>query len=151
MKLQSWQSQKSKTDSSITTELILILFVGGCWAWPQLDNGIRYISVAIRLRKLLFSVAEILIVLVIIFSIGDYTTNTSQILNLFVEDCLAQYQLHYSIRYVPVTSKLKKSLLSGENLESYPSDFLLDSRLLYNCLMDFGSLYGRLLDSIPAM
>lgn len=43
-------------DSSTTTAQIPILSLGGCWAWAQLDKGIRFISIAIKLTILHFSV-----------------------------------------------------------------------------------------------
>ena len=46
----------SMADSSPTARRIPILFPGGCWARSQLHNGIRFVSVALKLRKLLSSV-----------------------------------------------------------------------------------------------
>ena len=47
-------------DSSTTAARIPIRIAGGCWARSQLHNGIRFISVASKLRKSLSSVKEVL-------------------------------------------------------------------------------------------
>ena len=41
----------SMADSSTTAPRIPILIAGGCWARSQLHNGIRFVSVAWKLRK----------------------------------------------------------------------------------------------------
>ena len=43
-------------DSSTTVPGIPILIAGGCWAQSQLHNGIRYVSIALKLMKLISSV-----------------------------------------------------------------------------------------------
>jgi len=60
IELQGWQFQDSKADYSTTAGWILILFGGGCWARRQLHAGIRYVSVASKLRKSLSSVEGML-------------------------------------------------------------------------------------------
>ena len=116
IKLQNWWSQEWKTDFSTTTGLILNLFMGGCWAWRQLYNHIRYVSIATKLRKSLFFLERISVVLMIFFSTADYFTVAWQILNLFIEGCWTWYPLDNSIRYVPVDSKLRKLLSSLESI-----------------------------------
>ena len=53
------RSQNSMADSSTTTAPILDLVAGDCWARRQLPNGIRYVSVASKLRNSLSSVERI--------------------------------------------------------------------------------------------
>jgi len=67
----------STADSSTTTGRILMLFAGGCWARRQLNNGIRYVSVASILRNSLSAVEGVLgIMLAIFYSTADYSTTT---------------------------------------------------------------------------
>jgi len=49
---------------------------------------------------------------------ADSFTTTALILNLIAGDCWARRQLRNGIRYVPVTSKLRISLSSGEGRSS---------------------------------
>jgi len=75
-------------DYSTTGRLILLLFVGSCWARCQLPNGIRYLSVASKLRNSLSSVESVLgFKLAILYSMADYSTTTGRILMLSAEGC----------------------------------------------------------------
>jgi len=103
----------SMADISTTGGRILIPFAGGCWAWGQLSNGIGYVSVASKPRKLLSSVEGIFIVaLAIFYSMVYYSTTSRRILLPFAGSSFAQCQLPNCIRYVPVASKLRNSLSS---------------------------------------
>jgi len=80
----------SMADYSTTTGRILILFVGGSWAWLQLSNGIRYVSVGSGIRNLVSFMKKIFIVaLAILYSTADYSTTVEQILILFARGCWA--------------------------------------------------------------
>jgi len=57
----------SMADYSTTTPRMLVLFAGGCWAPRLLRNGIRYISVASRLRRSLSLVEGVLTIKLAIF------------------------------------------------------------------------------------
>jgi len=50
----------SMADCSTTTRRIQILFAGRCWARRQLHAGIRYVPVALKLRKSLSCVEGVL-------------------------------------------------------------------------------------------
>ena len=107
----------SMADISTTAGRVLTLFAGGCWARSQLSNGIGYVSVESKLMKSLSSVEGVLgIKLAIFYSMADYSTTGRRILNLFAGGCWAQCQPLNGIRYVPVTSKLRKSLSSVESV-----------------------------------
>ena len=56
MEIQAGDLQNSMADSSKTITGIPILIAGGCWARRQLHAGIRYVSVASKLRVSLASV-----------------------------------------------------------------------------------------------
>ena len=43
-------------DPSTTVRDIPILIAGGCWSQSQLHNGIRYVSIVLKLMKLMSSV-----------------------------------------------------------------------------------------------
>ena len=93
----------SMADISTTVGRILIPFVGGCWAWRQPSNSIRYVSVTSRPRKLLSSVERIFIVaLAIFYSMVDYSTLGGRMLLLFAGGCCTWRQLRGGIRYVSV-------------------------------------------------
>ena len=103
----------STANYSATTERISILFAGHCWARRQLSNAVRYVSVASKLRKSLSSVERFFCVAQAEFySTADYSTTAGRILMLFAGGCWAQRQLSNAVRYVPVASKLRKSLSS---------------------------------------
>jgi len=67
----------STADYSITTGRILNLFAGGCWARRQLSNGIRYVFIASKLRKLLSSVERLCIVTLVFFYFTAYYSTTA--------------------------------------------------------------------------
>jgi len=123
-------------DSSTTTSPILILIAGDCWARCQLLNGIRYVSVASNPMKSLSSMEGILgIKLVILYSTADYSTTTRRI--LFAGDCWAQRQLPNGIRYISVTSRLRKSLSSVEGV--------LGIKLaIFYLMADYSTIAGRI-------
>ena len=103
----------STADYSTTAERILILFAGDCWARRWLSNGVRYVSVASKLRKSLSSVeGELGIMLAEFYSMADYSTTAGRILILFVGDCWARRRLSNAVRYVFVASKLRSSVSS---------------------------------------
>jgi len=65
----------SMADHSTASRQILMLFAGGCWARRQIPTGIRYVSVASKLRNPLFSGEGVLrITLAILYSMADYST-----------------------------------------------------------------------------
>jgi len=104
-------------DYSTTAGRILFLFPGDCWTGRQLSNGIRYVSVASKLRISVSSIERIFIVaLVILYSTADYSTTVGRILILFAGGCWAQHQLPNGIRYVSVASKPRNSLSSVERI-----------------------------------
>jgi len=91
----------SMADYSTTGRRILNLFAGGCWNRCLLLNGIRYISVASKLMKLLSSVERIFIVaLAIFYSMADYSTTAGRILMHFAEGCWARRQLRNGIGFI---------------------------------------------------
>ena len=103
----------STADYTITAWRNLILFAGGCWARRQLPNGIRYVSVASKLRNSLSSAEGILgIQLAVFYWTADMSTATRQILMLFAGGCWAWCHLRGGIRYVSVTWKPKNLLFS---------------------------------------
>jgi len=107
----------STADYSTTIARILMLFAEGCWAWRQLSNGIRYVSVASRLRKSLSSVERIFIVaLAIFYTTADYSTASGRISMLFAGGCWARFQLPNGIGYISVASGPRKSLSSVERI-----------------------------------
>jgi len=82
---------------------------------------------------------------------ADYSTTTRQIPILFAGGCWARRQLHASIRYVPVASKLRKSLSSVGGVDRlHAGGISLDGRLLHDRLTDFNSVCWTLLGSTPA-
>jgi len=126
-------------DSSTAAGPILDLIAGGCWARRQLRSGIRYVSIASKLRKSLSSVAGVLgIKLVIFYSTADYSTTGGRILILFAGDCWARCQLSNGIRYVSVASELRNSLSSVEGV--------LDNKLaIFYSMADYSTTTGRIL------
>ena len=91
----------SMADYSTTGRRILNLFAGGCWNRCQLLNGIRYISVASKLMKLLSSVERIFIVaLAIFYSMADYSTTAGRFLMQFAVGCWARRQLRNGIGFI---------------------------------------------------
>ena len=56
MELQAGDLQNLMADSSTTVTGIPILIAGGCWARRQLHAGMKYVSVASKLRISLASV-----------------------------------------------------------------------------------------------
>jgi len=101
----------STADCSTAAGRISIPFAGGCWAGRQLSNGIRYVSLASRVRKSLSSVERIFIVALAIFNLtADYSTAAGQTLMLFAGGCWARRQLRSSIMYGSVVSIPRKSL-----------------------------------------
>ena len=134
-----WPSQTSMADSSTTTAPILDLIAGDCWARRQLRNGIWYVPVASKPKKLLSSVERILIVaLAILYSMADYSTTAGRILILFAGGCWARRQLSNGIRYVSVTSRLRKSLSSVEGVLG------IKLAILYS-MADYSTTAGRIL------
>jgi len=92
----------SMADYSTTAGRILMLFAGGCWAWRQPSNGIRYFSVASELMNSLSSVQGVLgIKLAIFYSMADYSTTAPRILMLFAGGCWPWHRLYNDIRYFP--------------------------------------------------
>ena len=70
----------STADYSATAAQILMFFTEGCWARCQLPNCIRYISIALKLRKFVSSVeGKVGLKLATFYSIADYSTTTAQI------------------------------------------------------------------------
>jgi len=107
----------STVDYSTTAGWILILFKGDCWAWRQISNGIRYVSVASKLRNLLSSVERIFIIaLVIHYSTADSSTTVRRIVILFAGGCWAWRQLPNGIGYVSVAPRPRNSLSSVEKI-----------------------------------
>jgi len=134
-----WRSQDSIADSSTTARPILDVIAGGCWARRQLRGGIRYVSIASRLKKSLSSVEGVLgIKLAIFYSTEDYSTTGGRILILFAGDCWARCQLSNGIRYVSVASELRNSLSSVEGV--------LDNKLaIFYSMADYSTTTGRIL------
>ena len=65
----------SMADYSTTARRIPVLFAGGCWSQRQLDAGICYISVALKLRISLASVeGDLCSTLAEFYLIADYST-----------------------------------------------------------------------------
>ena len=138
-------------DYSTPTGWILNPHEGDCWARRQLSNGIRYVSVASRLRNSLSSVERIFIVLValdIFYLMADYSTTAGLILILFAGGCWARRQPPNGIRYLSVASELMNlpTLLRVVS----PKIYELDGRYLHNRLADSGSDCWRLLGLMPA-
>ena len=55
-------------DSSTTVRDIPILIAGGCWPQSQLHNGIRYVSITLKLMKLMSSVEVVPCVMGVVIS-----------------------------------------------------------------------------------
>jgi len=92
----------STADCSTTAGRILILFAGGRWAWRQISNGIRYVSVASKLMNSLSSVEGGLgIKLAIFYSTAVYSTTAGRILMLFAGGCWPWHRLYNDIKYFP--------------------------------------------------
>jgi len=101
----------SVADISTTGPRTLILFAGGCWAWCQLSNGIRYVSVISKPMNSLSSVERVSgLKLAIFYFTADYSTTATLSFMLFAGRCLSCRQLSNGIRYVSVASKLMSSL-----------------------------------------
>jgi len=133
----------STADYSTTAGRILVLFAGDCWARRQLPNGIRYISVASKLRKSLSSVEGVLGItnkLAIFYSMADYSTTAGRILILFAGDCWARRQLPNGIRYFSVASKLRKSLSSVEGVLG-----ITGKLAIFYSMADYSTTVGRIL------
>ena len=79
MKLQAGDLKSPIADYSTTTAGILILLFGGCWARRQLHASMRYVSVALKLMKLLSSVEGVRVALAEFYSIADSSTTAAQI------------------------------------------------------------------------
>jgi len=80
----------STADYSTTAGRILMLFAGDCWTRCQPPNGVRYVSVASRLRISPSSVEGVLgIKLAIFYSTADYSTTAGVTLMLFAGGCSA--------------------------------------------------------------
>jgi len=134
-----WRSQDSMADSSTTAGPILDLITGGCWARRQLRSGIRYVSIASKLKISLSAVEGVLgIKLAIFYSTADYSTTGGRILILCAGDYWARCQLSNSIRYVSVASELRNSLSSVEGV--------LDNKLaIFYSMADYSTTTGRIL------
>ena len=133
----------SMADYSTTAGRILILFARGCWARHRLPNGIRYISVASKLRRSLSSVEGVLGItdkLAILYSMADYSTTAGRILILFAGDCWARRQLPNGIRYVSVASRLRKSLSSVEGVLG-----ITGKLAIFYSMADYSTTAGRIL------
>jgi len=131
----------SMADYSTTSKWILLLFAGGCWAWRQLSNGIRYVPVASKPRKSLSSVERIFIVaLAIFYSAADYSTTAGRILALFAGDCWARRQHSNGIRYSSVASRLRKSLSSVEGVSG-----ITNKLAIFYSMADYSTTAGRIL------
>ena len=74
MELQAGDLKDSMADYSTAAGRNPILFPGGCWARRQLHAGIRYISVAPKLMKLLFSVEGVRVAQAKFYSMADSST-----------------------------------------------------------------------------
>ena len=79
MEIQAGDLQTSMADSSTTVTGIPILVAGGCLARHQLRNGIRYVSVASKLRISLASVEVRHSTLAEFYSMADSSTTTAGI------------------------------------------------------------------------
>ena len=78
-------------------------------------------------------------------SMADSSTTVRGIPIRFVGGYWARRQLHAGIRYVPVASKLMKSLSSIEEVLGSALEILLDGRFLHNRYRYSNSDCGRLL------
>jgi len=139
-------------DSSTTTTPILNSIAGDCWAGRQLRNGIRYVPVTSKLMKSLSSVQGVSgIKLAIFYSMAYISTTAGRNWLLFAGGCWTRRQLRGGIRYVSVTSKLRKSLtLVGVVFIGTLAISELDGRFLHNHCSDPESDCGRPLGSTPA-
>ena len=88
-------------DSSTTVLGIPILIAGGCWARRQLHAGIRYVSVASKLRISLASVKGRHSTLAEFYSMADSSTTVLGIPIPIAGGCWARRRLRNGIRYVP--------------------------------------------------
>ena len=138
-------------DYSTTGAQIVILFAGGCWAWHQLSNGIRYVSVTSILRSSVFSggliryqAGDILLDGGLLHNTWtDFDTLYGRLLGLMPSS--QEHKVHLcSIR----TQRF--SVFSGEFIRYHAGDILLNGRLLHNHLTDFDSVCGWLLGLTPA-
>jgi len=112
-----WRSLNSMADSSTTTAPILNLIAGHCWARRQLRSGIKDASVALELRKSLPFVRVVFIDTLAIQELdGRFLHNHCSDPESHCGDRWARRQLRNGIRYVPVASKLRKSLSSVEGV-----------------------------------
>ena len=114
MELQAGDLTDSMADYSIMAGQISILYSGDCWARRQLHAGLKYVLIASKLRKSLSSLEGVSIALVELCSIAHSFTTVIGIPILFARGYWARRQLHVSIRYVPVASKVRISLASME-------------------------------------
>jgi len=133
----------SMADYSTTAGRILILFAGDSWARRQPPKGIRYVSVASKLRKSLSSVEGVLGItgkLAIFYSMADYSTTAGLILILFAGDCWSRRQLPNGIRYVSVASKPRKSLSSVEGVLG-----ITGKLAIFYSMADYSTTAGRTL------
>ena len=85
IELQAGDLKNPMADYSTTAGQIPILFVGGCSAQRQLYAGIRYISVAPKLMKLLPSGEGVRVALAEFYSMTDSSTTAAWIPILFAE------------------------------------------------------------------
>ena len=102
MELQAGDLKDLMEDYSTTTARILILFSGGCWARRQLHAGMKYVSVAPKLMKLLSFVEGVRVALAEFYSMADSSTTAGRIPITFPGGCWARRQLRNGIRYVPI-------------------------------------------------
>ena len=102
-----------------------ILFVRYSQSRRQHHAGIRYIPVTSKLRISLASVEGRHSTLLEFYSMADSSTTVRRIPILNAERCLAQYQLHPSISYIPVVSKLTARILLASVKGRYntPAEF----------------------------
>jgi len=139
-------------DSSTTVRAITIPFPGACWARRQLHAGMKNVPVQPVFMKSRSCLEGVLgSKLAILYSMADYSTTSQAIPILFTGGCWARRQLHAGIRYVPVASKLMKSLSCVEGvLGSSHGRILLDGRLLHYHWTDLSSVCWTLLGATPA-
>ena len=114
MELHAGDLKNLMADYSTTACWIRILFAGDCWARRQLHAGIRYVPVTSKLKISLASVKGRDSTLVEFYSMNDSSTTVCGIPILIAGSYWARRQLHAGIRYIPVTSKLRISLVPVE-------------------------------------
>jgi len=138
--------------SSATGTPILNPIAGGCWAWRQLRNGIKDISVASKPRKSLTLVRVVFIYTLAIPPLdgrflnnhcSDAESDSGRLLRL--TPASQRYRIHLCrIKTQEV------AVFCRDDLYRSPGDTLLDGRYLHNRWPDFDSVCERLLGMMPA-